>query len=772
MRRVLELLLSDQWDVQAVEDGRSALRMARTRPPDLAVVDLLIPQLDGLELLREMRADVRTRQVPVIMISGVTEEEPRIRALEAGANDFLVKPFSERELIVKMKAQLENAALRAAEAEADERQVQQRDRLLRAVLDGVAGVSADLKDRQGRYLVINSTGAAYLGRTVADVEGRRDRDMRPPGVADQAEAMDGEVLRSGEQRNFVLDDDVPGRGRHTFLMTKAPFRGEDGSIQGVVGVARDVTELQQAGHRATLLAEAGRILASTLDYEHTLASVAQLAVPSMADWCAVDVRAEDGGIRRLAAAGADPSPAESGRDGEPSGIARTMQTGRAELFAEGPQRWAMAAPLVARGRILGALSFGTGESRREYSPEDLAFAQSLADHAALAIDNARLYREAQDANRIKDDFLATLSHELRTPLNAIVGWAHLLRTGTLDAEAVRRAAETIDRNARIQSQLVGDVLDVSRIVAGKLRLESRPVELGAVLEAALDTVRASARAKGIGITANLDPAAGPVLGDVDRLQQVFWNLLSNAVKFTQEAGEIRIRLARVGTQVEAVVEDTGIGLSAEFLPHVFERFRQADGSSTRRHGGLGLGLSIARHLVELHGGTLSAASPGPGHGATFRVALPLMIGFEPAPNPPRAELHLSPPSIEGVRVLVVDDDADTRELLSTVLVRAGARVAAVPSAADALAAIERERPDVLLSDIEMPGQNGYELIRRLRERPAERGGRIAAAALTAYARPEDRLEALRAGFQFHMAKPVDPRELVMVVASLADRLRS
>jgi PAS domain S-box-containing protein len=383
-------------------------------------------------------------------------------------------------------------------------------------------------------------------------------------------------------------------------------------------------------------------------------------------------------------------------------------------------------------------------------------------------------KEAEAASRAKDQFLATLSHELRTPLNAIVGWSHMLRSGRLDAATAERAVETIDRNAKAQSQLISDILDISRIVSGKLRLNVRPVELLPVLEAALDTVRPSAEAKGIRLSAVLDPAAGPVSGDPDRLQQVVWNLLSNAIKFTPKGGRVQVRLSRINSHVEIRVEDTGVGIASEFQPHVFEVFRQRDGSPSRQYGGLGLGLALVRHLTELHGGIVECASPGEGQGAIFVVRLPLIIVNHRAGVHPTAEDTgpLIPPSLDGLYVLVLDDEPDARHLITTVLEERGARVRAVASSAEAMAALLQEHPDVILSDIEMPDEDGYSFIRRVRALTREKGGHVPAAALTAYARTEDRMQALLSGFQLHLPKPVEPVELAAVVASLAGRTRT
>jgi len=388
----------------------------------------------------------------------------------------------------------------------------------------------------------------------------------------------------------------------------------------------------------------------------------------------------------------------------------------------------------------------------------------------------RLLTGAEAASRAKDQFLATLSHELRTPLNAVVGWAHMLRSGKLDEEATRRAIETIDRNARAQSQLISDILDISRIVSGKLRLNVRPVDLTPVVEAALDTVRPSAEAKGIRVQAILDPATGPVSGDADRLQQVVWNLLANAIKFTPRNGRVQVRLSRVNSHVEVRVEDTGVGIAAEFIPHVFELFRQRDSSPSRQHGGLGLGLALVKHLVELHGGSVDVGSPGEGMGAVFSIRLPLMIvaSRDDMDVHPTAETGAEMPvgpSLDGVAVLVVDDDPDARHLIATLLEERGARVTTAGSAEEALTELAAAIPDVLLSDVDMPGQDGYSLMRAVRALPPARGGRVPAAALTAYARTEDRMQALLAGFHLHMPKPVQPAELAAVVASLAGRTR-
>jgi CheY-like chemotaxis protein len=379
---------------------------------------------------------------------------------------------------------------------------------------------------------------------------------------------------------------------------------------------------------------------------------------------------------------------------------------------------------------------------------------------------------AEDANRLKDEFLAVLSHELRTPLNAILGWARILRAGTLKPDDMPRALETIERNAQVQAQLIEDLLDVSRIVSGKLRLEMRPVDVVEIVEEALDTVRPTAEARGVSLTTGFTHVA-PVSGDAQRLQQVVWNLLSNSIKFTPRGGSVHVRVEQDGAIVRVRVTDTGQGIEPEFLPQVFDRFRQASNMPGKaRRSGLGLGLTIVRHMVEAHAGSVHAASDGPGKGATFTVELPMMVGrtlLSPESDHGYGRPLETTLTLDGVRILVVDDEVDARELLQVALAQYGADVRSVGSAEEAYVAVEQECPDVLVSDIEMPDVTGYELVRHLRHSDRPEVRRLPAVALTAYARTEDRVKALLAGFQTHVPKPVEPAELVTVIASLSQR---
>ncbi len=791
-----------------------------------------------------------------------------------------------------------------------------------------------------------------------------------------------------------------------------------GNPIGFVSINRDITERKRAeeqreqlireqaarreaeeqGRKSAFLAQASTVLSSSLDYHTTLASVAKLAVPSIADWCIVDILEDDQVIRRVAIAHLDSSkvelawelnrcyPGNFNAAGDLPSVLRTGQSAIAteitdsnlvaaiqdtehlRILRELSLKSSMIVPLVARGRTLGAITFVTDESDRRYTPADLPLVEDLARRAALAVDNARLYRETQQArqiaeqtaernaslqavtaalsealtpaqvgevvvnqaitalgacagfmalmtdrdnslevvrtlgypagildtgtlypltaslplsdavrtgkplllesreawaeryphlsiksehyawadmpliieghtvggmgfsfptprqfseddcafmlalaqqcaqaierarayaaerqaradaeaaNRTKDEFLATLSHELRTPLNSMLGWTQLLRTRKFDEAKMVRALETIDRNTKSLAALIEDILDVSRIITGKLNISAHVCQLVSVIEGAIESVRPAAEAKTIQMEYFLDSSTGPVWGDTNRLQQVVWNLLSNAIKFTPKGGRVEVRLERVtadltgSSYAQIQVIDTGKGISPDFLPHVFERFRQENNSSTRSYSGLGLGLAIVRYLVELHGGTVQASSPGEGLGATFTVQLPLYVSSreskvgsrqlevssrDTANHSPLPTPH-SP--LKGLRVLIVDDEADARELLATILDHSGAQVIAAASAEEVLEFLSQSKADVLVSDIAMPKVDGYALIRQVRELEAERGGYIPAVALTAYARESDRISALEAGFQVHLAKPYDPDELVSVVAKLA-----
>ncbi len=441
----------------------------------------------------------------------------------------------------------------------------------------------------------------------------------------------------------------------------------------------------------------------------------------------------------------------------------------------------LAVPMAVMGRITGTIEIQSYE-RRAFSDEHVTAMLMAANLSAVAIENVRLLQRessaraaAEESNRLKDEFLATVSHELRTPLTAILGWSRMLEAGSISDPMTSRALETIRRNAKAQAQIIDDILDVSRIITGKLYLELHPLELTPVIEAAVNVVRPTAEAKGIQIIVDLEPKPLLVTGDSSRLLQVIWNLLSNAVKFTPSGGHLSLSAAEVGTQIEITVADNGQGISREFLPFVFDRFRQADSTSTRQHGGLGLGLAIARHLVEIHGGTIKAESQGEGKGATFSVRLPsvgqaVSISKSAATRQEETQNRFASDSrLDGIHVLLVDDDPDTLDLLSEALKQQRAIVTAVGSAQAALEAIKKAKPDIVVSDIAMPGQDGYQLLERIKAMNADGSAPIPALAITAYAKHEDREAALSSGYQDYLAKPIELSELVTAVANAVQR---
>jgi PAS domain S-box-containing protein len=631
--RVLELLLGGQWTVHVVQDARAALARVQEDVPDIMLTDLLLPGgLDGFGLLRHLREDPRTATLPVVVVSGLTDDADRLRALEAGANDFIIKPFSEKELLLRLNTHLEMAHLRR-EAALRESEVH-----LRSILDGALDAVITM-DAEGQVSYWNPQAEATFGFTAEEALGQPLADLIVP-------------------------------------------------------------EDQRQRHR--------------------------------------------------------------------DGMERFRQTGRGPILnrrieVSGLRKDGSQFPLELSVTLVRGWGFYTFNS----------FCRDISEQKRAEAERSRLLEEAQEANRMKDEFLALLSHELRTPLSAIVGWAHMLRSGGLDEATRNRAIETIDRNAKLQNQLIEDILDVSRIVAGKFSLDMRTLDLCKVVESARDTVAPMAAAKGIELHQALECGAAHFVGDPDRLQQVVWNLVSNAIKFTPPGGQVWIELARQDSQFEIVVRDSGKGIEPEFLPHIFERFRQAE-SGTRRQGGLGLGLSIVKHIAEMHGGHVEVESPGSGGGATFKVRLPVVD------EPPEAH-RIRPiaadeegleraPRLDDVRVLIVDDEADARHLVAAVLQKRGALVFLAASSAEAMLLVQSERPDVILSDIFMPDEDGCAFIRKVRSLPTDGGGRTPAAALTAYARAEDRMRALAAGFQLHLAKPAVPAELVTVVATLAGKM--
>jgi PAS domain S-box-containing protein len=623
----------------------------------------------------------------------------------------------------------------------------------------------------------NPAAERMFGYTEEEALGKSIRMLIPAHLQNEEDIVLAKI-RAGEVVEHY--ETVRQRKDGTLIsisLTVSPIRNDTGQIVGASKIARDVTErarLQAAAREQAAitekLGEVGATLASTLDRDTIVRTVTDTAREL--------THAEVGEFFYNTP---DDPVFHGDRTIRLDDVTRDPVFGKNVPFSGMPGRLPLRSYLAVpvksvSGEVVGGLFFGHSQSG-VFTREHERLAEGIAVWASVALENARLFVEAQNANRMKDEFLAVLSHELRTPLNAIVGYSRLLRGGILTGEKATRGLETLERNATWLTQIVEDVLDVSRIVAGKIRLDVQPVDLARVVDNAAATVLPAADAKGVKLETILDPRVGPVSGDPDRLQQVVWNLVTNAVKFTPKNGRVQVRLERIDSHVEIVVSDTGEGIRSDFLPHVFERFRQAEAGTTREKGGLGLGLAIVRHIVEMHGGSVSASSEGEGKGATFRVKLPLMIVHAEVPDKrehPRTRRMepLTLGDLRGIRVMAIDDEEDALTLVRVVLEAAGAEVETVSSPLEALKRIEEVRPQVLIVDLGMPKMDGFELIAHVRASTNLEVREVPAAALTAFARSEDRVKALRSGFEMHIAKPVDPAELVASVARLARRMRS
>ncbi|HEU4595166.1 MAG TPA: PAS domain S-box protein [Pyrinomonadaceae bacterium] len=690
-------------------------------------------------------------------------EEPALVLLRLCAED------SDAGGVFVLKQKIEALGREMSERRRAEEELKATERRFLMFMENLPGL-AWIKDREGRYIYANAAASEAFGRPRAELYGKTDAEIFPPETARQFRDNDLRALEGGACVQ-TLETLEQADGLHHSIVSKFPLLGPGGEAGLVGGVAVDITEYRRSEEALRESEEKYRSLlegANDIIYSHDLEgnyltinragaevtgytreeilgglNIAQVVVPEHLELAKEMTR------RKLS----DPSPTVYEVDiNTRDGRRLTLEVSTRIAFRGGR-------PVAVEGIARDV----TERKRVERVREELLEREQKAR------------RELEEASRLKDEFLATVSHELRTPLTAIFGWAHMLRSESLDAETRARAVEIIERNARSQKQLIDDILDVSRIITGKIRINTRPVELLPVIEAAREAVQPAAAAKEIIFQLDYDFREASVVGDSDRLQQVVWNLLSNAVKFTPAGGSIVLGLRRLGRHAEINVRDTGEGIRPEFLPRVFERFSQADGSITREHGGLGLGLAIVRHLVELHGGGVRAESEGKGRGASFTVTLPL-LGLRNEEGEKRSEEAAGgdeksaapdapPANLRGVRVLVVDDEEDALSLVSTALRMCGAEVSTAVSAAEALGALARERFDLLISDIGMPNVDGYELLRRA----SEMGVRLPAIALTAYARAEDRRRALDVGYREHLPKPIAPADLINTVARLAAR---
>jgi PAS domain S-box-containing protein len=770
--------------------GVEALKQALKLEFCVVLLDVQMPEMDGIETAELLRKRPKTRDVPIIFLTAINKESTWVtRGYMAGAVDYLFKPYDPDSLRTKVATFVElakkNLALRAGSKRELDDFKRWSERKYEDLADSMPQIvwTADAKGNIG-----------YRNRRWIEIGGESD------GFAEIVHKDDVAAFLSGWQSAVQVETAWEAElriGQRFHLVRAVPRRDEHGTVIGWIGTATDIDARVRADRALRMLADASERLSLAMSAEpqsrKALEGVLGMSLPMLGDAVILDVHADAGGSEKLRlykTLAADPKrfedprfdlgPATVGYSGRPEAIldVRLNESERtpnpsgkgAELLrflGELGVGSYICVPLVSRERTIGTLSFMHVEGTVRFEEADVTLAADLARRIAVAIDNLRLHAtterrrvELEEANKSKDLFLATLSHELRTPLNAIVGWTDMMRKGQISGDELRHAMETIDRNALALSGLVADLLDVSRIVTGTLKIETRNVALSSILDAAVAAARPLAGAKDIALAVSTKTAAS-IVGDSGRLRQVFANLLSNAIKFTPAGGNVSIGVVEGGDRVEVIVTDTGEGISADFLPHVFERFRQAETARTR---GLGLGLAIVKHLVEEHGGSVVASSAGQGKGSTFAVELPIAVDAGAAVSEETTAPDLGDPDLAGVHVLIVEDDPDGNELICTILERYGAKVTSATTAAEALDALSAEHPNVLISDIGLPDMDGIELIKSVRSRADI--ANIPAVALTAYASRQDATKAIGAGFDAHVAKPVQPATLGSAVARL------
>jgi PAS domain S-box-containing protein len=668
------------------------------------------------------------------------------------------------------------------------------------------------KDLNGIVTSWNRASERMFGYSADEMIGQSIRRIIPADRQSEEDDVVAQIRRGEKVDHFETIRQRKDGSLIPISLTVSPIRDERGVVVGASKIARDISDRKEAdAERARLLAlaeqnamitntlnDVGATVASALDREAVIQKVTDAATQVTGArfgaffYNLVDDRGESYTLHTISGVAREafskfPLPRNT-KVFEPTfrgtEVVRSDDITKDPRYGQSPPyhgmpaghlpvRSYLAVPVKTRtGEPLGGLFFGHPEAGR-FTAEHERLAVGIASWASVALENARLYLAAQDASRLKDEFLATLSHELRTPLNAILGYARMMRSAILTAEKFPRAIEIIERNAASLTLIVEDLLDVSRIISGKMRLNVQPVDLAALVRASIDAVAPGAEAKQIAVATRFDDHLALVPGDPERLQQVIWNLLSNAVKFSQRGGRIEVSIAQAGPNVDLIVRDTGVGIVPEFLPYVFDRFRQGDQGTTRQRGGLGLGLAIAKQLVEMHGGTIAAASKGKDAGAAFIVTLPLTARPGDAAGARSAQVAfanpLAVPDLAGVRVLAVDDDADALAMMCDILEATGATVTTSCSAAEALRSLDERCPDVLVADLSMPEMDGFELIAAIRRHADAKLRNLPAAALTAYARSEDRVRALRSGFTMHLAKPIEPVELMAAVVTLAGK---
>ncbi|MDF5723029.1 MAG: ATP-binding protein [Rhizonema sp. PD37] len=766
MRDYIHRLLSSRFTVQTVGDAISALNRIRENPSDLVLTDVMMPGIDGFELLRSLRSDSKTQEIPIILLSARAGEESRIEGLLAGADDYLVKPFLARELLARVEASLNLAQLR--------RTVKVREQALRieaqTAYTNLQGVLSSIRDgfttfdRNWRYTYINDRQTEMIGMQREDVIGRIFWEVFPDLVNSEVYHI---LNRAAiEQKPIKFEYYYPFLNQWYGLRT---YPIPDG---GIAILCAEISErkfaqiaLQESEQRLRLALKTAQLGCWELDLKTNVLSASEQCKVNYgwspdADFSYQTLRSQ-----------IHPDDQVWVYEAIQQSIINDIDydVEYRSIWPDSSKHW-----VLVRGRVI----YDTAKNpvRMVGMSMDITERKSGEIEREQLLLREQVAREqAETANRIKDEFLAVLSHELRSPLNPILGWTKLLRRKKFDA-VTDRALETIERNAKLQTQLIEDLLDISRILQGKLSLTVTLVDLGTVISAALETVRLAAQAKSLQIQSAAQ-AVVTVSGDAARLQQVVWNLLSNAVKFTSEDGKIHICLTKFEKYAQIQIKDTGKGIHSDFLPYVFERFRQEDSATTRKFGGLGLGLAIVRQIVEMHGGTVQVESPGIEMGTIFTVKLPVATQSNKMLS--RDISSETTVDLNGIKVLVIDDDADSREFLAFVLQQENASVTAVASGFDALQVFAQSIPDVIVSDIGMPDMDGYMLIRQIRQLSTQRDRVIPAfsealpkaIALSAYAGELDRQQALEAGFQRHLAKPVDIHELINAIAELVGNLK-
>lgn len=710
------ILQGPDRNLVSASSGDNALRYLLDNEVAVILMDVYMPDLDGLQTAEMIRGRDRSRDIPIIFLTADSTGGRHLsRGYSLGAVDYIVKPIEPDILRSKVAVFVELFK--------KTREIKRQAKLL-----------------EEKNLELENANLARL-KMLIDLGQELSAEHEPARVLENFCRSARQIMQSQEAAVGIVNGDDDSL--RYFFRCAAPEN--EVTSEGFAPVTRRALRRVIAKRRPLRLNESDDLLRANGKTSELVRSFL--------------------GAPLLSAAGV-------------SGWVYMLNKVNADDFSEADERLAATLATQVAVAFENALLYSDAQKHAsELQLEITERKQAEEERAKLLILEQAARAEAEQANRTKDEFLATLSHELRTPLSAILGWSHLVRTGKLDEPQMSRAFETIERNARSQSQLIDDLLDVSRIITGKLQIEPRSTDLCSVIGASIEAVRPAFEAKNIQLETDLEAASCFVAGDPNRLQQIFWNLLSNAIKFTPEGGKVQISSIQVDSQVRISVSDSGIGITAEFLPYIFDRFRQADGSTTRIHGGLGLGLSIVKHLVQLHGGAVAVHSEGKNKGAVFVITLPLAEQGAAEKVKDAATLEIAgnglPASfatlLDGLRILVVDDEADSRELVMAIVTRCGGAVKCCESAAEALKEFRAWKPHLLVSDIGMPNEDGYALISKLRKSRSKTAREIPAIALTAYATDDDRARALAAGFQVHIAKPVDPEGLVKSLAGAAGR---